>query len=195
MFILMLLAGYIIHSKNIIMTKSLFILTLMLHSCGSSSSNIETKQDTVSHVKNEQPQISVTSQKETVDSNFLLFWKEFTDVAKSKKQKAFVTMSFDSLECEGKSVHVNTFMKSYFSKVFDDSLFVALSDTSKLEFISSEIDASYLPKSILKEVKEGKCKEKIVNITTESKYPPVIIMLKFIETKIGYKLHGYDKVG
>jgi hypothetical protein len=47
----------------------------------------------------------------------------------------------------------------------------------------------------LKEVKEGKCKEKIVNITTESKYPPVIIMLKFIETKIGYKLHGYDKVG
>ena len=103
-------------------------------------------------------------------------------------------MSFDSLECEGKSVHVNTFMKSFFSKVFD-TLFVALSDASRLEFIGSEIDVSYLPKSILKEVKGGKCIEKIVNITTENRYPPVIIMLRFIKTKSGYKLHGYDRVG
>lgn len=195
MFTSMLLVEYIIHSKNIIMTKSLFILTLILHSCASGDSNVETKQDTVSHVKNEQPQTSVNSQKETVDSSFLVFWKEFTDVAKDKNQKAFITTLFDSLQCEGKSVHVNTFMKSYFSKVFDDSLFTALSDTSKLEFISSEIDASHLPKSILKQVKEGKCIEKTVNITTVNKYPPVIIILKFIETKNGYKLHGYDRVG
>lgn len=171
------------------------MLTLMLNSCASGNENNEARQDTLNKLINEQPQTNVTSKKEMVDSNFLSFWKKFTDVAKSKNQQAFVTMSFDSLECEGKSVHVNTFMKSFFSKVFDDSLLVALSGTSRLEFISSEIDASYLPKSILKEVKGGKCIEKIVNITTENKYPPVIIMLKFIETKSGYKLHGYDRVG
>lgn len=191
----MLLVEYIIHSKNIIMIKGLFMLTLILNSCGSCSSNIETKQDTVAYKKGERPKTIVISKKETVDSGFLIFWKELIDVAKAKNQKAFVAMSFDSLQCEGKSVHVNTFMKLYFSRVFDDSFFAALSDTSKLEFISTEIDASYLPKSTLKQIKEGKCIEKTVNITTVNKYPPVIIMLKFIETKNGYKLYGCDRVG
>jgi hypothetical protein len=130
-----------------------------------------------------------------VDSNFLSFWKDFTDVVKSKDHKTFKTMSFDSLGCEGKNVHVNTFMKSYFSKVFDDSLFNALSNKNRLDFMDSEIDTSYLPQFLLKQIKNGKCIEKIVNITTIDKYPPVIIIFKFLETKNGYKLYGYDRIG
>jgi PBP1b-binding outer membrane lipoprotein LpoB len=106
MFILMLLAEYIIHSKNIDMIKSLFMLTLMLNSCASGNENNEARQDTLNKLINEQPQTNVTSKKEMVDSNFLSFWKEFTDVAKSKNQQAFVTMSFDSLECEGKNLQM-----------------------------------------------------------------------------------------
>jgi hypothetical protein len=195
MYISILLAEYIIDSKNSIMTKSLFILTLILANCGSGSSSIETKQNIVSDTAGKHPQTVATSQKETADSSFLKFWEKFTNVAKAKNQQAFVTMAFDSLQCEGKSIPVNIFMKSYFSKVFDDSLFAALSDRNKLDFISDEIDASYLPKSTRKQVKAGKCIEKTVNITTVNKYPPVIIMFKFIETKNGYTLYAYDRIG
>lgn len=195
MFILMHLAEYIIHTKNIFMIKSLFIFALAFNSCASGNSKVEQKQDNVQHIKSEQSQTSLTSKKETVDSNFLLFWEEFIVAAKSKNQKTFIMMSFDSLECEGKNVHINTFIKSNFSKVFDESFFSILSDTSRVEFINSEIDVSSLPKPILKEIKKGKCIERIVNITTVNKYPAVIITLKFIETKKGFKFYEYDKFG
>src|SRR5690349_10262829 len=103
MFILMLSGEFIIHNKNIPMTKNLFMLTLLLHSCGSTNSNTEIQQDTIKNVKIEQPQTIITSKIKTVDSSFLSFWKEFADAVKSKNQNNLAKMSFDSLECEHKN--------------------------------------------------------------------------------------------
>lgn len=189
---------YITRSNKIItMTKSLFILTLMLHSCGSGYNNTEAQQDTLNHVKNEQPQTSVTSKKETVDSNFLSFWNEFTTIVKSKNQKTFKTISLDSLECEQENFHVNTFIKSYFSKVFDDTLLLRLSDKSKIDFINATMDSTYFSPLILQQLKRGKYVIKEVNVTKfdNDAGGPVIVILKFIETNTGYKFFGYDRVG
>ena len=179
------------------MTKSLLIVTLILHACNANDYNTKTKQDTISNVEKEQSKIDIDiiPKSDTMGSDFLSFWKEFTDVAKSKNEKAFKVMLFDSVECDGKTIHSNAFIKYKFSKVFNDSLFKAVYDRTKLNFINSEIDPSYLPLPILSQLKKGMCIERIVNITTDDKYPPIIIMLTFIETKNGYKLYKYDRIG
>jgi hypothetical protein len=179
------------------MTKSLFILTLLLHSCGSGNSNAETKQDTVSHAKSEQPQIIVTSKKEIVDSSFLSFWEEFTDAVRNKNQQALKDMSFDSLYCEHKNVFADEFIKYSFYKIFDDTVVNRLSDKSKVEFIDEEIDVNYLPQFVMKQMDKEKLLMKKVNITRVDKYPdgPTTIVLEFIKTKKGYKFYGYDKFG
>jgi len=180
------------------MTRILFILGLILHSCNSGNSNTEVKQDTLNHVKNEQSQTNVTSITEVVDSNFLIFWKEFIGVVKSSNLKIFKLLSFDSLDCEHKSVHVNDFNKAFFFKVFDDTLKNRLTDSSKVNFDDEEITATYLSRSIIQQVKDRELiKMKKVNITKVDKYPegPMTIVLEFIETKNGYKFYGYDKFG
>lgn len=180
------------------MKKNLLIVTVIFYSCASDTNKAEQKQDTSRHIRSERPQISVTSKKETVDSSFLFFWKEFTDVVKSKNRSKLKELSFDSLDCEHKNINVDEFIKSNFHIVFDDVLLSKLSEPNRVEFVDEEVITSYLPPFVLKQVSNGELTiKKKVNVTKIDKYPagPLTIVLEFIETKKGYKFYGYDKFG
>jgi hypothetical protein len=177
--------------------KSLFALLLTLNSCGLGNKNSDLKQTTLSYEKSEKPQTDLSLKKDTMDKDFLSFWNKFTEVVKSKNRKAFKTISLDSLECEQKNVNVNTFVKSYFSKVFDSTLLLKISDSSKLDFINAIVEPTYFSLFILQQLKKGNYVIKEVNVTKSGNNDgdPLIIILKFIITNEGYKFYGYDRVG
>ncbi len=194
MFIWTALEKYITHNnKIIIMTKSLIILALLLKSCTSNSNQNISNQDSLNQSKS--VQTLITSKKEMLDSNFLSYWKKFADVVKASSYSQLKEMSLDTLECEHINIHIETFVKSHFGKLFSDSVLRKIADTEKVDFINAAMEPTYFSTSIRQQIKNGNYTIKEVNITT-GKYPNILITtFKFIETEKGYKFYGYDKFG
>lgn len=172
------------------MPKFYFILILFFQSC-----NFGGKTKPENDTLTPQKQANLSAKDETIDSSFLVFFEEFTEVLKSRNQVMFRELVFDSLGYEDKYIGANLFMKSYFSIVFNDDLISTLSDKNQIDFISSEIEPSYLPLFIKNQISTGICLERIVNITISKKYPPIIIVLTFLKTQTGFKLYKYDRIG
>lgn len=179
------------------MTKGLVILYLLLHSCTSDYRSNEIASDKLNQQKTAQTNIGLTSNKKMTDSTFMLFWEQFIKAVKTSDVKAFKKMSLDSLEVEDRNVHIDIFLKNYYPKIFNDSLFNIINDAKRVEFIDSEVEVAHLPAFISKQIQGSKGIENKVNITKVDKYPegPVIIIFEFIKTEKGYRLYGYDRVG
>jgi hypothetical protein len=178
------------------MRTLILILAIMVNSCGNDRGkgmhNLSTSDQTLSELKGNMP-----VQKSAPDSTFKSFWRTFTSIIKNKDREQFKKIAFDTLIFKGKTVGVNSFVESDFLLVFNDSLCDAIGNYPKVDFIESEMEKSSVPHFVLEQLKSGKCIEKIVNVTEVDQDPPgqIVIILKFIDTKRGFKFYGYDRIG
>ena len=174
-----------------------FILAFALNTFSSCNHNCSTENDNLSNEKVEQQKTILRSNKEGIDSNFLSFWGIFLYVVKRKDLNGFKAMCLDSLEGVHKNVHVNVFIKSYFTEVFNNTLFLSVSDKDNIDFINVSLDCAYFSPFVLKQLKNRRCVVKEVNITIgyNSIGGPVFFTLTFIETSAGYKFFGYSRAG
>jgi uncharacterized protein YxeA len=179
-------------SKNLIV-----ILFLLLTACTSNSNKNKRNQDSLNQLKDIQTQTTSKKEKVDVDSNFLSYWQKFVDIVSSSNYRQFKKVSFNALKCEDTNVYVDEFIKSYFAKVFDDSVLLKMTNTGAVEFTDDAIEPAYISSSIKRQIKNADYVITIeeVNITN-GKYPDIIITtLKFINTNNGYKFYGYDIFG
>ncbi|MDP4265294.1 MAG: hypothetical protein Q8941_22400 [Bacteroidota bacterium] len=176
------------------MIRCFIILAVILSSCRFDNSDKKIVQDTLQKSKEQQVQKNADINKNESDSDFMSFWNKFKEVVKKSDQREFKAMSLDSLNCEHRHVSNDEFYKSYFLKIFDDSLKSKFSDKNMIEFIDEEIDINYLPEFAKHQIK-GKPIIKKVNVTKINKIPSLIVVLEFIKTNEGYKFYGYDTFG
>lgn len=180
------------------MTKSLIIFLLFLKTCAPENNEVQKKDNTKKEAPKEQVNYqSVKNDKTSDDTKFLSFWQDFTSIIKKGDKKSFKEISIDSLKYEQKNIHVETFVKSYFYKIFDRTLITRLSNKDNVNFADSVVYPYYFSPFVLQQLKKGNQTIKEVNIIKVDNHDgnPEIIMLSFVETKNGYKFFGYDKVG
>ena len=141
--------------------------------------------------------VILNGKRKSTDSNFLSFWKRFSHIVKTKNYKDFRKYALDSLECEHRIIPASLFVRSYFSKVFDDSLLLRFSDMQRVTFMDFQVDQNYFSRYINKQLKKGNSIIKQVSVVKYNDFSkgPLTIVLEFIDTKVGYKFYGFDKFG
>jgi len=176
------------------MIKYFTIFLLVLGACNSNNENqITPVKDSITFLP-----IPKIENKEIIDTAFLVFWKEFTQVVKSSNQKIFTSIAADSLDCGADNEHgltaLNKFMATRFANLFDTALVNKFDSKDKIKFYDASFDEEYVPLYLIQQLKKGKdtTKEVVIEVS-DAGDEPVEVTLKFIDTKNGYKFYGYDK--
>jgi hypothetical protein len=179
------------------MIKIIVIVSVLLSSCIGNHNKDENNSDSASYQRMDQKQDTLKKSARSSDSAFLDYWTRFIDIVKNMNVQIFKEMSLDSIECDGKVKSFNDFTHSYFQKVFDSNLRSRLNDNTKIDFNDFEIEDDALKKYHLA---KGKIISNIIkkaSITKNDKYPdgPIVIVLEFVKTDLGYKFSGWEEFG
>ena len=144
------------------------------------------------------PVYSTTFDHEADDSAFSAYWLHFSKTIRANERKTFVKCCLDSIECDHTIVHIETFMKVNYPKVFDDDFKATISDKKNVEFMDFPIGSTSLPPYLVKQFKNNNKIVKqvsILKIHNKPRQTHQTIVLQFILTRDGYKFCGYDTFG
>ena len=130
------------------------------------------------------------------DLKFLAFWKTFTASVNEPGLNNFKSIALDTLMICGKLHSTDNFINKCFNEVIDDEVRKRITDRTKLEYASAEVEFSNLliytaKKEILKVGNQYRFRQMLVTRNTKNNNPPEVVF-NFIETKKGYRLYGID---
>ena len=130
------------------------------------------------------------------DLNFLAFWKSFVVTVDDPGLKNFKSVALDTLMICDKLLSTDNFINKCFNEVIDDEVRKRITDRTKLEYTSSEVEFANLFTStarneILKVGNGYRFRQMLVTRNTKNNNPPEVVF-NFIETKKGYRLYGID---
>ncbi|GAB2813340.1 hypothetical protein GCM10027043_11290 [Ferruginibacter profundus] len=130
------------------------------------------------------------------DLKFLAFWKTFTASVNEPELTTFKIIALDTLLICDKLRSSDNFIYKCFNEVIDDEVRKRISDRTKLEYTSAEVEFANLftstaKKEILKIGNQYRFRQMLVTRSTKNNNPPEIVF-NFIETKKGYRLYGID---
>jgi hypothetical protein len=132
------------------------------------------------------------------DSSFALFWKQFALSIKKHDQKSIKSKALDSLVICDTIISTEAFFSKYYSNVFDDYVYSALSDTDRIEYytylpLSLEEISSFARNSIIKDSSLLKYREIEIVPELDSKEKNRTVF-SFIKTPKGYIFYRYYSV-
>ena len=130
------------------------------------------------------------------DLKFLTFWDDFVASLKEPGLKNFKVFALDSLMICDKLLSTDNFINKCFSEVIDDEVQKRISDRTKLDYTSDDVEFTNLfsfaaRKEIIKIGKNYRFRQMLVTRSTKNNNPPEVVF-NFIETKKGYRLYGID---
>jgi hypothetical protein len=130
------------------------------------------------------------------DLKFLAFWKTFTASVNEPELKDFKSIALDTLMICDKLRSTDNFINKCFNEVIDDEVRKRITDRTKLEYTSAEVEFANLftstaKKEILKVGNQYRFRQMLVTRNTKNSNPPEVVF-NFIETKKGYRLYGID---
>lgn len=130
------------------------------------------------------------------DLKFLAFWKAFTASVNEPELKNFKSIALDTLMICDNLRSTDNFINKCFNEVIDDEVRKRITDRTKLEYTSAEVEFSNLftstaKKEILKVGNQYRFRQMLVTRNTKNNNPPEVVF-NFIETKKGYRLYGID---
>ena len=130
------------------------------------------------------------------DLKFLAFWEAFIASVNEPGLTNFKSIALDTLMICDKLLSTDKFINKCFSEVIDDEVRKRITDRTKLEYTSAEVEFSDLftltaKKEILKIGNQYRFRQMLVTRNTKNNNPPEVVF-NFIETKKGYRLYGID---
>jgi len=126
----------------------------------------------------------------------LKFWKIFVASLKEPGTKNFRNIALDSLYICDSVLSTDDFIGKCFEKVIDQEVQKRITDKTKLEYISNEVDfnnivTSNARKAIVRVGNEYRVRSMYVTCSTRNDHPPTM-RFDFIETRKGYRLYSID---